>query len=269
MSCIFCGSNGPFSTAEHIIPESLGNDDLILHGYVCDKCQAYFGKEVEKFVLGKTSFAFWRTYLGITTKNKKLPSVDMSQKKTQKGILPAIHPAHDDGIHFIFHDDLSMEVEIDNSDLYEEIIKGNRTHFSFVMTPKILFMLGRFLCKIGIELICLNDSESAYNSNLDQARNYARYGNFKGLWPLFYYTQGSIKDLRCITKEGSDTFEHFDCYAYRIIECSGQYTLFNFSMGTESWVICLNDPYPHPVIRSAFPENDLTLIWYSDEEINK
>jgi len=269
MECIFCKSGGPFSTIEHIIPESLGNDDLLLQGYVCDKCQSYFGKEIEKFVLEKTSFAFWRTYLGIKTKKSEWPSVDMSQDSMQKGVLPAIHLAHDNGVSFSFHDDLSMGITIDKPDLFNEIIRGQRTHFQFVITPKILHMLGRFLCKIGIELICLDDTESVYHSNLDQARNYARHGNFKGLWPLFHYSQGSPKDFRYITVEGSETLEHIDCYSYQIIEYSGKYLLFRLSMGTENWVICLNDPYPHPVIRGAFPDCDLTLIWYSNDELRR
>ena len=67
--CLFCNKEGPFSSPEHIIPEALGNDDLILVEEVCDNCNQYFGKEIEKFVLGKTPFAFWRTYLGIRKKN--------------------------------------------------------------------------------------------------------------------------------------------------------------------------------------------------------
>ena len=58
--CLFCGNDGPFTTVEHIIPESLGNDDLVLEGEVCDSCQRYFGKEVEKYVLSHTPLAFWR-----------------------------------------------------------------------------------------------------------------------------------------------------------------------------------------------------------------
>ena len=37
-------------------------------------------------------------------------------------------------------------------------------------------------------------------------------------------------------------------------------------MGTDNWVICLNDPYPNPVICDAFPGEMLSLIWYSREE---
>jgi hypothetical protein len=66
--CLYCRSSGLFSTREHAVPESLGNDDLILSGQVCDACQRYFGKEVEKYVLAKTPLAVWRVLLQIRTK---------------------------------------------------------------------------------------------------------------------------------------------------------------------------------------------------------
>ena len=43
--CIFCKESGDiFHTIEHIVPESLGNTEDILHKGVCDKCQNYFGR---------------------------------------------------------------------------------------------------------------------------------------------------------------------------------------------------------------------------------
>jgi len=62
-TCLFCHSDGPFTRPEHIIPEALGNDDLIQRDEVCDKCNQYFGSKLESFVLGKTPLAFWRTFL--------------------------------------------------------------------------------------------------------------------------------------------------------------------------------------------------------------
>jgi hypothetical protein len=47
---------------------------------------------------------------------------------------------------------------------------------------------------------------------------------------------------------------------------AGTYTLFRFNMGVDHWVVCLDDPYPHPVIREAFPGIELDLMWYSDEQ---
>jgi len=40
-------------------------------------------------------------------------------------------------------------------------------------------------------------------------------------------------------------------------------------MGTDNWIICLNNPYPHPEIRSIFPDENMDLIWYSEEEWKK
>jgi hypothetical protein len=95
-TCLFCNSRGPYNTTEHIIPESLGNDDLVLSDDVCDSCQNYFGKEIEKFVLSKTPIAVWRAYLGIRTKGGDLPVVDLSLPKVKKGRLPNMHPISDD-----------------------------------------------------------------------------------------------------------------------------------------------------------------------------
>ena len=50
-NCLYCKAEESFTTVEHVIPESLGNDDLLLKGDVCDVCQAYFGKEVKRYVL--------------------------------------------------------------------------------------------------------------------------------------------------------------------------------------------------------------------------
>jgi hypothetical protein len=53
MNCIFCKevSDTSFSV-EHIIPESLGNKSHILeNGIVCDKCNNYFARKIEKEVL--------------------------------------------------------------------------------------------------------------------------------------------------------------------------------------------------------------------------
>jgi hypothetical protein len=180
--CLFCQSLGPYSTIEHIIPESLGNDTLLLKDEVCDTCQNYFGKEVEYFVLNKTPIAFWRTFLGIKSKKGKLPHVDLSQPTKQKGIFPVVHPKHDN-IGFIYHEDNSISVNIEDSDLVKSILDGSRNQFQFVLTPKALHMLGRFLCKVGLELLCLSDPNQARLDSLSIARRYARFGEFKELYP--------------------------------------------------------------------------------------
>jgi len=88
--CLFCKTEGVFQTKKHIVPESLGNDTDFLKNTICDKCQNYLSREVEKPALEKTNIAFWRSYLGIKTKKKHLPSVNLNPPAG--GAVPAFHP---------------------------------------------------------------------------------------------------------------------------------------------------------------------------------
>lgn len=266
-SCLYCRSDGPFSTQEHVIPESLGNDDLVLTGEVCDACQRYFGKEVERYVLDKTPIAVWRVLLQIQTKKGNQPSVDMRQPREERGTIPDRHERHDD-IGFTNHDDGSISVDIDDDEIIRGILAGTKTDFKMVMTPKKLHMLGRFLGKVGLGILATHDAARARDQRFDQIRRYARFGDFKGLWPLFHYTRGSRGDLkgRRVEPESGDLLEDVDLYSYGLVEVVGTYTLFRFNMGIDHWVVCLDEPYPHPVIREAFPGIQLDLMWYSDEQ---
>jgi len=74
--CIFCMTKtGPFSTREHVLPESLGGGDwaVLPDGLLCDSCQNKFGSEIEQQALGDYPFSFLRTFLGIPTKKGKAP----------------------------------------------------------------------------------------------------------------------------------------------------------------------------------------------------
>lgn len=267
-TCMFCESDGPFLKIEHIIPEALGNDNLTLKDEVCDKCNQYFGSKIENFVLGKTPFAFWRTYLGVRKKRDKLPHVDLSQPKKQKGILPSVHHLHDNFVGFTYHEDNSISVEIDDDQILKEILSETKNQFRFVFTPLVLSMMGRFLCKIGLELICSDDPEKARTEIFTQSRRFARYGEFKGLWPIFHAQSKSLQDLKHkYTDSEGILSEDVLCYEYSLLDFKGKYTLFALTVGTDTWVVSLNDPFPTPEIQLAFPEIELKLIWYSAEQM--
>jgi hypothetical protein len=127
-------------------------------------------------------------------------------------------------------------------------------------------MMGRFLCKVGIELLCEKDPQAARSSDLDMARNYARFGNLSKLWPIFHFRSGSITDLKEYSKDEEGYYETVDYYSYSIADFDNQYLLFRFSIGTDNWVISLNDPFPNPRIRKAVPGEKLDLIWYPKEK---
>lgn len=260
-TCLFCRSAGPFSTVEHIIPESLGNDDLVLTGEVCDACQAYFGKEVEQFVLSKSPLGFWRAWLGIRTKKGHLPSVDLSQPKRAKGTLAAVHPKHDDDVGFTAHADGSTSVDINNAQLVADIVASSRESFRFVLTPKVLHMVARFLLKVGVELVASHDRLAARSIEFDDARTHARFGSGDRLWPVFHCSSGRLSDLKQL--DLSTHHEHVVCYEYALLAVD-EYTLLRLKVGTDVWVISLSTRYPDPRIRSISPGEELRLLWYHE-----
>lgn len=262
--CLFCGSAGSFTTVEHIVPEALGNDDLVLCGHVCDVCQAYFGKEIERYVLSKTPIGFWRAHLGIRGKEGKLARVDLSVSEGRKGVLPEWSVHHDSGVAFSAHADGTCSVEISDREMLRQVLSGERRRFQFVFSPKSLVQIGRFLGKIGLELLCAGDPDLARHHQFDELRRYVRYGHRKEIWPIFHANKGTLEDLITREVERGELVERVLCYDYGM-HTDGEYWLFSFLTGIDFWVICMNDQFPTPEIREAYPDVDISLLWYPRE----
>lgn len=260
MPCLFCKEDGPY-VLEHVIPESLGNDDVILVQDVCKKCNNHFSK-IEEFVLQKSPMAFWRTYLGVRSKSGKLPSVNMSQPAKQKGLFDSIHHAHDNDVGFTAHENGSTSVDVENGEIIESIVSGKKSELKFVFTPLVLFMLGRFLNKVGIELLCYKDPDYARSNMFDTARQFSRYGSAKELWPIFHFSHGSVHDYKNFMMINGDLIIETECYSYRVVELLGKYIVFLFSIGTDNWIVCLNERYPDVEFVNALKENKIKCIWY-------
>jgi hypothetical protein len=77
MRCIFCRTNSSGSrSVEHVIPESLGNKRHVLRpGIVCDKCNNYFARKVEKPFLDLPSIRTLRFHQLIESKNGSVPPI--------------------------------------------------------------------------------------------------------------------------------------------------------------------------------------------------
>jgi hypothetical protein len=75
MRCLFCKRDSSLSrSVEHIIPESLGNHTFILSaGIVCDTCNNYFARKVEKPFLDLPMIAHLRFDHEIQNKRGKVP----------------------------------------------------------------------------------------------------------------------------------------------------------------------------------------------------
>lgn len=260
--CLFCKGFGPFNTVEHIVPESLGNDSDILEGLVCDKCQNYLGREVEKPALEKTPFAFWRCFLGMKTKKGKLPSVQLSPPA--KGRISAKHPLTDE-IGFTAHQDGTTSVDIDTPSLVHRILAKEKQNFKLVLTPWHLNIMGRFLGKIGLEYLALFNSNLALDSQFDALRTFVREGSVIYLWPIFVGQQGQIAELKGSLVDRGEYFEQeVECYRYALGETSDNEYVFVFSVGVDLMLICLSHRRTENRFNTFIQGITLSCVHYPD-----
>ena len=77
MRCIFCKTDSSETKSiEHIIPESLGNKSFVLpRGYVCDKCNNYFAREIERPFLEQINVQLLRFEESIPNKKNRIPKI--------------------------------------------------------------------------------------------------------------------------------------------------------------------------------------------------
>lgn len=78
MHCLFCKKESSASRSqEHIIPESLGNTRYVLPpGVVCDQCNNYFSREVEKPFLESAAVTLLRFHQAIPNKRGRVPAIN-------------------------------------------------------------------------------------------------------------------------------------------------------------------------------------------------
>jgi hypothetical protein len=253
MNCLFCNSEGPYRTVEHIVPESMGNKHLVMFEQVCDSCQAYIGKEVEHYVLRRSPIGAWRVFAGIQTKHGKRPSFSFQQPKRDKGRLEDSHPLNDDSISLAVSGERVLEFDCDSVDVLNAIVDGTKTDMRLFLTPKMLHMMARFLGKVGLEMLARDRPNVARRGRFDEMRRFVRFGKPTAfLWPLFHASAGGQPtnapcEVVVLDSNVSET---------------ESYTLSLLALGKEHWVTCLSTPYPPPDIRKSFPELQLSLITY-------
>lgn len=75
MRCIFCKRESSTSrSVEHIVPESLGNIEHVLPvGAVCDDCNQYFARKVERQLLDSPMFRLLRAVMTVPNKRGRVP----------------------------------------------------------------------------------------------------------------------------------------------------------------------------------------------------
>ena len=180
MRCIFCKEISARSrSTEHIIPESLGNRRHVLPpGVVCDRCNNYFARKVEKPFLESPSLRSLRFHQSIENKKGRVPSVAALISPNFPATLTRF-PRHNIMSALVSPEAL---VEIAKSrDGYLVVSNG---------APPASQVLSRFLAKVALESMAARVVQFAEGlayicdeSQLDSLREHARCGRIAH-WPV-------------------------------------------------------------------------------------
>lgn len=164
--CIYCLSTSvDFTSEEHIFPESLGNDELVLpKGYVCDTCNNRVLSTLDSVLLGFEPIAFLQVQFVPYTKAGKLP-----QAKFQNVWFEKTRPRH---IRMVAQDKSGLPQ--DRKDIGNGWVSFNVSMQGKRFDPK---SLARSLYKIGLGLVALSQGhEQACDSRYDEARDFILSG---------------------------------------------------------------------------------------------
>lgn len=182
MRCIFCKQDSSGSrSVEHIIPESLGNESHVLpKGVVCDRCNNYFARKVEKPFLDLEAMKILRFHQIIPSKRGNIPSI--------KATVESNYPA-------------TVTKKIKDSYLFSvELCTAAFEYAKNAKEGKIMIpasaplpngpVVSRFLAKVALEAMAQRCAEYPAGLEylvdeiqLDALRNHARYGQNME-WPF-------------------------------------------------------------------------------------
>jgi hypothetical protein len=181
MRCIFCKRDSSGSTScEHILPESLGNTTAILPpGVVCDRCNNYFSREVERPFLDSPEIRALRFHQTIPSKRGRVPSA-------QGLLLPGFPIA----LHKTVKEPLPT-LAVMEAKAIDHIVKEGRGTILLVKEEPLpeSSIVSRFLAKVAVEALAdrlrVHPGGLDYvvdETQLDEIRRYAREG-YPRRWP--------------------------------------------------------------------------------------
>jgi hypothetical protein len=270
LRCIFCKTESSASrSVEHIIPESLGNTKAVLPpGVVCDSCNNYFARKIEKPLLDTPYFRNLRGRQRIDSKRGRVPAQDallLTQSGLTEGIkaklfLPSVRHINRHGVVHIEDMDDVKKVFARRGEV--QLLVGASE--DDIGGPKLL---SRFLAKVALELLVdrlsKTDNWQSFiidNSELDPVRLHARRGT-PASWEYSRRRIYHENDRIMMNNEDVQTVWEWDALAIRVTDASmelysvlalfGQEYVINFggpSMdGYRAWLDASNHASPlHP-----------------------
>jgi hypothetical protein len=249
MRCLFCRMDSTTSrSVEHIIPESLWNTRHVLpRGVVCDDCNNYFARKIEKPFLESPEISQLRFIQAIPNKRRRIPSADAL-------LLP--------GFPVVLHRNsfTPHEFAIDGSHEAIDYILRNQSG-TLVLPVEAPIpddrVVARFLAKMAIEAMAYRlraypDGLSYLvdEPQLDLIRNFARRGVPKD-WPHYvrriYDPDNLILDSNGNTQQ---TVHEFDFLVTKNQEWYFVFVLFGLEL----------------TINMGGPEIDGYIAWLDENE---
>lgn len=181
MRCLFCKrSNVSSRSDEHVIPQSLGNHSLVLPaGIVCDSCNNYFSREVEKPFMDSPVIRHLRYRQALLSKRGRGPAIGVVGATGGTATLTA--PSRREPASLMF-------------DRAENLIRLLGQPRAVVLShdqalPPSSTQVSRLLAKVALEFMAsrLRETHGGLDYlidevNLDRLRNHARRGTDRD-WP--------------------------------------------------------------------------------------
>lgn len=205
MRCLFCKQDSSDSKSiEHIIPESLGNTTLILpKGIVCDKCNNYFARKVERPFFDLTGINELRFYEGLASKRGIIPPIN----GIANGAKIKLYRSAVGTLQSVPNEPVLLECAPEDFDKVMASKALIALAFDDSMIPEKSIVVSRFIAKVALECLAHrllgNPDWPEFvidNISFDEIRNYARMGG-KKVWP-YSYRRIYDREMRCEYENG-------------------------------------------------------------------
>lgn len=179
--CILCGNGSSFTSREHIVPHSLGNDLVVLaKGWVCDKCNTICSTFEEK-VLFESILGVERCRLGVITKHNK------PARAVTENISWFSSPTSQPNV---------LEVEA-NWSLAPHLLNKDESSGKIVLLlhNDTCYDIARLLLKIGVEVLepAFRTGYPEFQVNLKKAKQHI-LGIDKQAWPYLVLRSDSAQE---------------------------------------------------------------------------
>jgi HNH endonuclease len=241
--CLYCRrTDVPFKRVEHPIPESLGNDDLIIpRGWVCDPCNQYFGAKLEAKVLSLPPFSIERAAFSVRSKKWRL----------------AHH--QDDGFALAATGYGGQLAIIDEGNT----LAARRVARDGVYIPRLPRdyddLIARFLLKVGLSVILMTGLDT-FGRQFDLARRCARYGERARDWDVAYGAYPKRKDIHLARRwDGLGPVDTHQLYQYSAGTMDGGDVMFCFIFATTIMAINLSRPAATEYILKFNARNEFAI----------